>query len=190
MSELKITFTLSEQDVAHLRRLIRKSTSVAARESEGSILAAAESLAKQVRSAQPPDYVVERVAKLESLVGMVQDADYQIPVAVRKKVLGALAYLSAPADLIPDAIPGLGFLDDAIMIELIAQDLRHELWGYARFCSFRESTEQRPWTRVGQGALQKKLTEKRKQIRDEIRKKHARDTERVKKGGGLLKGLW
>ena len=102
MSELKITFTLSEKDVAHLRRLIRKATRAAAGEDDSAILGAAERLAKQVRDAQPPSYVLERVEKLEALVQMVQDEDYAILPAIRKKVLGALAYFAAPADLIPD----------------------------------------------------------------------------------------
>jgi uncharacterized membrane protein YkvA (DUF1232 family) len=192
MSELKITFTLSSQDVAHLRRLIRGSTTAAAREEESSIVSAAETLAKEVRTAQPPDYVLERVEKLESMVHMVQDEEYGIPVKIKKKVLGGLAYLAHPADLIPDSIPGLGFLDDAIMIELIAQDLRHELVGYKKFRDFRQSAEQRPWTRVGRESLKAKLVEKRKQIREEIHKKQARDAERAKSGGGggFLKGLW
>jgi uncharacterized membrane protein YkvA (DUF1232 family) len=192
MSELKITFTLSSQDVAHLRRLIRGSTAAASRQDASSIVAAAETLAKEVRSAQPPQYVLERVAKLESLVGMVQDEEYGIPERIKKKVLGALAYFSHPADLIPDSIPGLGFLDDAIMVELIAQELRHELAGYAKFCDFRQSAEQRPWTRVGKESLKPKLVAKRKQIREEIAKRQARDAERAKSGGGggFLKGLW
>jgi uncharacterized membrane protein YkvA (DUF1232 family) len=190
MSELKITFTLSNRDVAHLRRLIRRATKAAAKEDESSILGAAETLASQVRSAQPPDYVLERVEKLEALVKMVQDKDYDILSSVRKKVLGALAYFVHPADLIPDSIPGLGFLDDAIMVELIAQDLRHELAGYQKFSSYRESAVQRPWTQAGQKVLGKKLIEKRKRIREEIRRKHSRDAERAKSGSGFFTTLW
>jgi uncharacterized membrane protein YkvA (DUF1232 family) len=191
MSQLKITFTLSEKDVAHLRRLIRGATNRAAKEDESSIVGAAESLAKQVRAGQAPEYVLARVEKLEAMVEMVQDADYEILASVRKKVVGGLAYFAHPADLIPDSIPGLGFLDDAIMVELIAQDLRHELPGYRKFCSYRESAVQRPWTQPGQKVLQKKLVEKRRQIREEVRKKYARDAERAKSGsGGFFTHLW
>ena len=186
MSDLKITFTLSEKDVAHLRRVIRRATEAAAGESETGIVTAAENLAKEVRGAKPPSYVLERVEKLESLVRMIQDDEYGIPVSVRKKVMGALAYFAQPADLIPDSIPGLGFLDDAIMIELIAQELRDEIWGYAKCCDFRDSAEQRPWTQVGKSALGKKLVEKRRQLRNDIQKRLARDAER---GGGTRSGV-
>ena len=190
MEDLKITFTLSEKDVAHLRRLIRRATQSASGESETSILAGAEKFFKDARAADPPQYVLDRVAKLDSLVQMVRDEDYQIPPNVRKKVLGALAYLAHPADLIPDSIPGLGFLDDAIMVELIARDLRHEIWGYGRFCAYRDSAEQRPWTPTGKSSLGKKLAERRKQVRTEIQKRQTRDYERAKSKGGLLSRLW
>ena len=190
MSELKITFTLSDKDVAHLRRVMRRATEAVAGESETAILSAAEKLAKEVRGARPPSYVLERVDKLEALVRMTHDEDYGIPQSVRKRVLGALAYFAQPADLIPDSIPGLGFLDDAIMIELIAQDLKQEIWGYHKFCDYRDSAEQRPWTQVGKESLKKKLAEKRKQIRTEIQKRQARDAERAGTKGGILGRLW
>lgn len=190
MAELKVTFTLSDGDVAHLRRLIRRATRQAAGESETAILSANEKHLKEVRHANPPAYVIERVEKLEALVRMVQDEDYSIPIQTRKKVLGALAYFGQASDLIPDSIPGLGFLDDAIMIELVAQDLRHELWGYHRFEGYRDSAEQRPWTSVGRASLQSKLAQKRKQIRSEIQKRVERDADRARERGGLLSRLW
>ena len=53
--------------------------------------------------------------------------------------VSALAYFAEPEDLIPDRIPGLGFLDDAIMVELVVRELRPELDAYADFCKFRKS---------------------------------------------------
>ena len=60
-------------------------------------------------------------------------------------MLAALAYFSNPEDLIPDHIPGLGFLDDAIMVKFIEEEFKHELWGYRKFRKLRDVSEQRPW---------------------------------------------
>lgn len=42
--------------------------------------------------------------------------DSRTPTFVRLMILGALGYLLSPADLIPDFITGLGWLDDAAVI--------------------------------------------------------------------------
>ncbi len=190
MPELRVTFTLGERDLKHFRQVMAQARSAARTQSEEEILRGALSQASAVRRADAPAYVIERIDRLETIAAMVQDKDWVLPGSVRPKVLGALAYFLDPADLIPDHIPGLGFLDDAIMIELIAQDLKQEIWGYHKFCDYRDSAEQRPWTQVGKASLKKKLGEKRKQIRTEIQKRQARDAERAGTKGGILGRLW
>jgi len=133
MKELTVSFTLRERDVEHLRWLMRRVGADAAKLDEAEILAAVDDIVRRIRAATSPDYVLERAAKLESLVEMVRDRDWGMPDDVRERVIGALAYFAKPNDLIPDGIPGLGFLDDAIMIELVARDLAHELAGYEGF---------------------------------------------------------
>ena len=51
-------------------------------------------------------------------------------------LLGALVYFTDPEDLIPDSVPGLGFLDDAIYVELIIRELKAEIDSYEEFCAF------------------------------------------------------
>jgi uncharacterized membrane protein YkvA (DUF1232 family) len=189
MAELKITFTLSDKDVAYLRRIMRRATAAAKTQSEDDIVRRASGMANSVREAKPPKYVIERVEKLETIVQMSQDKEWALPGHVKKKVLGALGYFANPADLIPDQIPGLGFLDDAIMIELVAQDLRHETKAYREFCGFRESAVQRPWTKVGRESLERRLKTKRTRLRQQVREKEEADRERAKAGKSLLR-LW
>ena len=51
-------------------------------------------------------------------------------------VVSALAYFADPHDLIPDSIPGLGFLDDAIMVELVVLELQHEIEAFNDFIAY------------------------------------------------------
>ena len=57
-------------------------------------------------------------------------------------MLNALAYFADPDDLIPDRVPGLGYLDDAIMVELVVQDLKHEIEAFDAFVEFRTGEAQ------------------------------------------------
>ena len=185
MAELKVTFKLSDRDVRHLRRIMRKASSKARHSDEEAIVKAAKAIAGEVRKFKPPQYVVKRVENLEELMDMVQDKAYALPGPVRQKILSALCYFTHPADLIQDTIPGLGFLDDAIMIELVTQELKHELAAYQEFCRYRDAAEQRPWTEVGKVSLDRKLGERRRQLRAKVEQKNAR----AREGSRLLR-LW
>ncbi|TDJ06797.1 MAG: DUF1232 domain-containing protein [Deltaproteobacteria bacterium] len=189
MAELKVTFKLSDRDVKHLRSIMRKASYQAKAQDEDSIIKATRAISAELRKFKPPQYVLERVLRLETLVQMVEDKAYALPTPLRQKVLSTLCYFTHPEDLIQDTIPGLGFLDDAIMIELITRELKHELAAYQEFRRFRERAEQRPWTQVGQVSLDRKLSERRRQLRAKVEQKNARDAERASEGSRLLR-IW
>ena len=42
-------------------------------------------------------------------------------------LVGALLYLLSPVDLVPDFIPGIGFIDDAVVLALLLQSLGQDL---------------------------------------------------------------
>jgi uncharacterized membrane protein YkvA (DUF1232 family) len=186
MSELRVTIALSEQDLEHFRQVMRRAIAAARGRSPEEILEAALAKTREVRAAQAPAYVLERIEMLETITEMVRDKDWVLPGSVRPRVLTALAYFLDPVDLIPDHIPGLGFLDDAIMIELIAQELRHEVGGYRDFCGFRERERKRE--HPSPRALEVRLVTKRKQLRGRIQGRQARDNDRAKSGGRFR--LW
>ena len=55
-------------------------------------------------------------AKRELAVWRAVLRDDRTPRAARWILAGLFAYLASPVDLIPDFIPGLGFLDDLIVL--------------------------------------------------------------------------
>ena len=84
-----------------------------------------------------PSFIAERLSKLDSMISMVNDQGFALPEEDRQRVLACLTYFANPTDIIPDNVPVLGFLDDAIMIELVVRELQHEVEAYDDFVAYR-----------------------------------------------------
>lgn len=140
---LSISFELSDQDIEHFVAAQRSATSAAGSKGPEEIIAAAAQLLEGALKAKVPDFVQERLAKLDNLIAMLRDEGWSLPEEDRKRVLAALVYFVDPSDVIPDSVPVLGYLDDAIMIELCVRDLKHEIDAYDDFCDFRETEARR-----------------------------------------------
>jgi uncharacterized membrane protein YkvA (DUF1232 family) len=141
---LDITFTLSDQDLDHFQGIVDKAkTVVEGGETTASIEAAARQLIDDARSSELPEFISSRLTKLEDVINMVRDEEWQLSEEERNRVLGALVYFCDPEDLIPDHVPGLGFLDDAIYVEIVLRELAAEIESYEEFCTFRVAEEAR-----------------------------------------------
>ncbi len=169
---MRVTFKLGDEDLTHLKRMMR---SAAARQQDPQkIVDAARAMAQRAREAEPPDYVLERISTIEDIVRMVEDTEWRLPASVRKRVCSALAYFAEPNDLIPDHIPVLGFLDDAIMIEIMAEGFLPEIQGYRSFCRYRDSISRRLSSATQGPLLQQRLVAKRRQLRARIQARRQR----------------
>ena len=187
MSKFKVTFTLDESDAEYFRALYRKAKRGAKDLDADTVISDARGIVKQVRaSKKTPSFVLEAVEVLTDLVDLIQDEDYAAPKKVRDEVLAGLAYFSNPDDLIPDDIPGLGFLDDAIMVKFIEEEFGNELWGYRKFRKVRDTAEQRPWAAPGGERLRQRLEADRKRIRGQIDERDAKAA--VKRKTGKTRG--
>jgi len=138
----EVTFELKESDLDHFRDVMRKAQAGAKQLSETEILENAKTLSKDIK-VEVPEFVSTRIQKLTTLIAMIEDDEWKIPEEERSDVLSALAYFSDPEDLVPDHIPVLGFLDDAIMIELVVEELKDDIDAFEEFCAYREREEGR-----------------------------------------------
>ncbi len=180
---MKFSFTLDDDDLKYFQRLLRDAKKASKDEEPAEIIGAARKVVGEARASKRlPSFAEEAIDTLESLVDMVEDEDWALNRAIAAKVVAALAYFAHTEDLIPDHVPGLGFLDDAIMIKIVEQDFKHELWGYRKFCRFRDGAEQRPWTEVARERLPRRLRDKRDAIRDEIAVRQEKAAAREGKG--------
>jgi uncharacterized membrane protein YkvA (DUF1232 family) len=133
---LRVTFTLSDQDLKYFRQRVRESRLRAQGTAPEEIIGGARDLLERVRAVEVPEFLAERIGKLETLISMVDDELWKVQEDVRRRVLSALAYFVNPYDIIPDDVPGIGFLDDAIIVELIVRELKHDIEAYEDFVRF------------------------------------------------------
>jgi uncharacterized membrane protein YkvA (DUF1232 family) len=134
---MRVSFDLDDDDLKHFRLIMRAARNAAVRLQPEDIVANAEALLADVRKEKVPRFVAERLSKLGGMIAMLTDHEWRLPQKDTTRVLNALAYFTDPEDLIPDHVPGIGYLDDAIMIELVVRDLKHELEAYEDFCEYR-----------------------------------------------------
>ena len=171
----KLTIELSDRDLRHFRRELKKARASVQIADDEEILGAALDMEKVMKGTDLPDFVTERLDQLESLIAMVTDEDWPLADDERNPVLSGLAYLCDPEDLIPDDIPGIGMLDDAVMIELVFRELRHELEAYEDFRAYRESLTKRSVLRRASADVAEKIARRRGQLMARMRRRHKRE---------------
>ena len=140
---IQISLELSDSDLTHFRELMNTAVNKAKDLPVESVISKAEALCDEMENANVPDFVKSRLESLKMLIEALRDPDWQLPAEEKSDIVASLAYFSEPHDLVPDNIPGLGYLDDAIMIELVIQDLSLDLQAYESFCSFRQTEKSR-----------------------------------------------
>lgn len=178
---LKVTIELSNTDLSHFRRVMREARALAEERSAEEIMVAAGALLAKVETEAAPDFIRDRLESIKGLIDMVRDEEWQLPDAERARVLNALAYFCEPEDIIPDEVPGLGLLDDAIMVELVVRELRHEIEAYRDFCGFRKAQDER-----GEDAVDRDtwLDARRKALQSRMRNRRRRERERRRGSSG------
>jgi len=64
------------------------------------------------------------------LYEMIKDKNFSLDGSVYLTIAGALAYVILPFDVIPDFIPGIGFIDDIFIVGMVMKNLSDEINRY------------------------------------------------------------
>ena len=125
---LKLSFELTDSDLQYFRKALRQSRSAVRDAEESEIIEAIRDVLDDIRSNEPlPDFVAQRIPQLEAMIQMLVDEEWQLPVDDREHLLATFVYFADPEDIIPDNSPVIGYLDDAMILELAAFDGTHVL---------------------------------------------------------------
>ena len=134
---LTVTLEFAEEDLGYFRSLMHRVRNRSGSRPPDEIAAAAIAEVQRLRSTARSPFIQRRIDRVARLVAMLQDPEWQLPELERGGVLDALAYISDADDLVPDDVPVLGLVDDAIMLELLLRELQHELDAYEEFDEYR-----------------------------------------------------
>ena len=172
---LAISFELSDRDLEHFNAAIKAAAFTAGSKSEEEIIGAAGKLLESANTLALPDFIMERLDKLDALIAMLRDEGWALPEEDRQRVLSALVYFADPQDIIPDNVPVLGYFDDAIAIELCVRELRHELDAYDEFCDFRQNEAERRGLNPATVGRAEWLGNRRDELQDRMHRQRSRD---------------
>ena len=166
---MKITFDLEPADIERFNRA-RADARVAVRSAdEGELVDCAKHTLDGLPLAAAPLYVRDRIQQVQRMIMMLEDEEWALPPALRQEVLSALVYFSDPDDMIPDAMPVIGLLDDAIMLELLLREERELLVAYETFCTARRALGPVPGDLAARTAWCAALRDQRRQLIDPLK---------------------
>jgi uncharacterized membrane protein YkvA (DUF1232 family) len=140
---ISLNFELNDRDLEHFHAAMAKSRKAAEDKTPEEIIDCAVQLLADAQKVRIPDFILERLVRLDDMIAMVRDDAWAMPAEDKERVLSALVYFCDPDDVIPDHVQVLGYLDDAIMIELSVRELKHEIDAYDDFCDFRQHQAER-----------------------------------------------
>jgi uncharacterized membrane protein YkvA (DUF1232 family) len=96
---------------------------------------------------QPHDQAMavlsERLGRAEQLRRMLNDDDWSLCADTRERARMLISYLQEVNDLIPDDLPLVGHLDDALLVELSWTAFTDETQDYGDYCRYRAAERPR-----------------------------------------------
>ena len=172
---ITLNFELNDQDLAHFKQAAERSRQAAAGKSTEEIVASAVGMLADAQKVEIPDFIKDRLLRLDDMIAMVRDEGWALGDEDKQRVLTALMYFCDPDDVIPDNVAVLGFLDDAVMIELSVRELKHELDAYDDFCDYRSNEANRRGVDASTLGRTDWLDGRREELIDRMHQRRERD---------------
>lgn len=166
---LEFHIEITDEDLPVFVDALTRAEKRAAGKSAQQILDAASKTFAGSQGQHMPEFVRSRLATVESLIAMAGDEGWALGEEDRGRIISALTYFADPEDMIPDNVPVLGFLDDAIMIEVVQRVLQPEIDAYADFVTFRNDEVARRGADASKLGREEWLEERRAELQLRMR---------------------
>lgn len=179
---MRFTLELSDRDLRFFRDALRRSRDAVRHADEAEIIDAIDQVLTEIKREDPlPDFVARRVPQLESMIRMLKDDEWALPIDQRERLLATFVYFGDPEDIVPDHIPVIGYVDDVIIIELMVRELHHVREAYDDFCEFRDSYDKRFRTGHDGAVRRDRIDRKRQQLHLRMKRRLRRDRKSKRK---------
>ncbi|MGV3591060.1 MAG: YkvA family protein [Gammaproteobacteria bacterium] len=164
---LNIVLDLSDDDLKYFARVMDTVWKRNAKRPERELIDGARAHIKQARKAKVPAYIQKRLEDIAMLIDLLDDKDWgpELEASDRRRIVAALSYFAVSKDIISDRVPGIGYLDDAVVAELVIRELKHDLEGYRDFREFRDNAASLHGAKVGRDEW---LAAKRRRLLERI----------------------
>jgi uncharacterized membrane protein YkvA (DUF1232 family) len=120
--------TVTDSVTSHFEKILAQQVN-----NDGFVIENAMNTMKNLNRTQLCSSVINHFSTLENMLTMLTDSRWNLSNHDKHYVLSALQYFSDEDDVIPDNIPVVGYLDDCIVIDLVAVKIRSELIAYNDF---------------------------------------------------------
>jgi len=173
---LRISLELTDRDLKFFRDALKKSRLAMQYADEAEIIDAITTVLAEIKNSEPlPDFINRRIPDLEAMTDLFHDKEWQLPHEDREQLLATFIYFGDPEDLIPDNIPGIGYLDDVIMIELLLREMHHVREAYEDFCNFRRDYDDRSGVDQDRKIRENIIAGKRRQLHARMKRRKIAD---------------
>ena len=172
----RVSFDLKDADLQHFAEVVQQTQAMARRCPSQDIIATARQVLLESEQAQLADFLVQRRDRLRSMLEMVADPDWHLSAEDSQRLLNALACFATTAA----AQAPMGFLDHAIMIELVGRDLTHDLDAYRDFCKARARlTSGRRTAAASEASRQQWIEQRCTALQTRMHQRRQRDLQRA-----------
>lgn len=129
-----VPIELSDDDLKYFKDTLDVAKNSDVKASQDDIVKKAESMLGTIeKNTKLPDFIKEQFKQLHILINMLTDEDWDIPAPEKTKVKNVISYFTNSFDLIPDDVPGIGYLDEAILIDLVVKDIFKEFKNFLEY---------------------------------------------------------